>query len=613
MSHEHADTCCHGHGHGHGHDHGHRHAPRPAVAAIGTLAGNAELRWSDLRIEAMDCPTEERLIRDALGRQPAVESLEFNLMQRLLRVQHRFDSVEPLQKLIAGLGMQAVPLDAGENTDGPSQAPAKPWWPLALAGAMALASEIVEWFGLAPDWVVAGLALLAILGAGLPTYRKGWIALKNRNLNINALMSIAVTGAVLIGQWPEAAMVSVLFAIAELIEAKSLDRARNAIRGLLQLAPEQATVLVGGEWKELPAKQVELEATVRVKPGERIALDGEVTSGRSSVNQAPITGESLPVEKEVGEPVFAGSINGEGALEYRVTRRADDSTLARIIHAVEEAQGSRAPTQRFVDSFARVYTPVVFLIALATAVLPPLLFGGAWLDWIYRALVLLVIACPCALVISTPVTIVSGLSAAARLGILIKGGVFLELGRKLSWVALDKTGTITHGKPQQTDYLPIAEADGTDARLLAASLAARSDHPVSRAVANAAEEDGLALGVVEDLAALPGRGVSGRIDGVLYHLGNHRLVEELGLCSPALEERLDALERQGKTVIALCDPQRVRALFAVADGVKDSSREAIRELHALDVKTLMLTGDNPHTAAAIAAQVGIDAARGNLL
>ncbi|WP_134494796.1 heavy metal translocating P-type ATPase, partial [Pseudomonas aeruginosa] len=473
MSHEHADTCCHGHGHGH--DHGHRHAPRPAVAAIGTLAGNAELRWSDLRIEAMDCPTEERLIRDALGRQPAVESLEFNLMQRLLRVQHRFDSVEPLQKLIAGLGMQAVPLDAGENTDGPSQAPAKPWWPLALAGAMALASEIVEWFGLAPDWVVAGLALLAILGAGLPTYRKGWIALKNRNLNINALMSIAVTGAVLIGQWPEAAMVSVLFAIAELIEAKSLDRARNAIRGLLQLAPEQATVLVGGEWKELPAKQVELEATVRVKPGERIALDGEVTSGRSSVNQAPITGESLPVEKEVGEPVFAGSINGEGALEYRVTRRADDSTLARIIHAVEEAQGSRAPTQRFVDSFARVYTPVVFLIALATAVLPPLLFGGAWLDWIYRALVLLVIACPCALVISTPVTIVSGLSAAARLGILIKGGVFLELGRKLSWVALDKTGTITHGKPQQTDYLPIAEADGTDARLLAASLAARSD------------------------------------------------------------------------------------------------------------------------------------------
>ncbi len=274
---------------------------------------------------------------------------------------------------------------------------------------MALASEIVEWFGLAPDWVVAGLALLAILGAGLPTYRKGWIALKNRNLNINALMSIAVTGAVLIGQWPEAAMVSVLFAIAELIEAKSLDRARNAIRGLLQLAPEQATVLVGGEWKELPAKQVELEATVRVKPGERIALDGEVTSGRSSVNQAPITGESLPVEKEVGEPVFAGSINGEGALEYRVTRRADDSTLARIIHAVEEAQGSRAPTQRFVDSFARVHTPVVFLIALATAVLPPLLFGGAWLDWIYRALVLLVIACPCALVISTPVTIVSGL------------------------------------------------------------------------------------------------------------------------------------------------------------------------------------------------------------
>ncbi|AOE87158.1 heavy metal translocating P-type ATPase [Pseudomonas sp. TCU-HL1] len=591
--------------------HDHDHAPRSATPELATITATAEPRWSHLRIDAMDCPTEERLIRDALGKVPAIEALEFNLMQRLLRVRHRFDDVEPLQRLIESLGMQAVPLAEGAPASTPAQAK-KPWWPLALAGVAAMAAEACEWFALAPEWAIAGLAVLAILGAGLPTYRKGWIALKNRNLNINALMSIAVTGALLIGQWPEAAMVSVLFAMAELIEARSLERARDAIRGLLQLAPEQATVFENGQWRERPARDVQPGVRLRVRPGERIALDGEVLSGRSSVNQAPITGESLPVEKDLGDLLFAGTINGEGELEYRATRTADDSTLARIIHAVEAAQGSRAPTQRFVDQFSRIYTPVVILIAILTALLPPLLFDGIWLDWLYRALVLLVIACPCALVISTPVTIVSGLAAAARSGILIKGGVFLELGRKLAWVALDKTGTLTEGRPRQTD-VELLLASGGDPRALAASLAARSDHPVSQAVARAAEADGIALYAVDNLAALPGRGVTGQIEGRRYHLGNHRLVEEFGLCSPPLEARLDALEAQGKTVVALCSENAVLALFAVADTVRDSSREAIGQLHALGVKTLMLSGDNPHTVQAIARQVGVDDARGNLL
>ncbi|MDN4147679.1 heavy metal translocating P-type ATPase [Pseudomonas tohonis] len=569
-----------------------------------------ELRWSSLRIDAMDCPTEERLLRDALGKVAAVEALEFNLMQRVLKVQHRFTELAPLQKLVAQLGMQAEPLDAASPAAKPAD---KPWWPLALAGVAALAAEACEWFGFGPVWLEAGLALLAIATAGLPTYRKGWIALKNRNLNINALMSIAVTGALLIGQWPEAAMVSVLFALAELIEAKSLDRARNAIRGLLDLAPQQATVQVDGQWREMPASEVRPDARVRVRPGERIALDGELLVGRSGVNQAPITGESLPVDKEPGDPLFAGTINGEGELEYRVTRAANDSTLARIIHAVEEAQGTRAPTQRFVDSFSRIYTPTVFVLALLTAVLPPLLMQGAWLDWVYRALVLLVIACPCALVISTPVTLVSGLAAAARRGVLVKGGVYLEMGRQLAWVALDKTGTLTEGRPQQTDYVPLREGSADEARALAASLAARSDHPVSQALARAAEADGIALHGVDDLAALPGRGVKGLIGGRLYHLGNHRLVEELGLCSSTLEMRLDSLEREGKTAIVLLDAEGPMALFAVADGVRETSREAVTELHQLGVRTLMLTGDNPHTAAAIAAQVGIDEALGNLL
>ncbi|WP_259765412.1 heavy metal translocating P-type ATPase, partial [Pseudomonas protegens] len=490
----------------------------------------------------------------------------------------------------------------------------KAWWPLALSGIGALAAEVIHFTNAAPDWVVALVALVSILSGGLGTYKKGWIALKNRNLNINALMSIAVTGAVLIGQWPEAAMVMFLFTVAELIEARSLDRARNAISGLMQMTPEQVTVQqADGSWSELEAKNVELGARVRVRPGERIGLDGEVVSGSSTIDQAPITGESLPVEKTVGDKVFAGTINQAGSLEYRVTAAANNSTLARIIHAVEQAQGARAPTQRFVDTFSKIYTPAVFAFALAVALIPPLFMGGVWFDWIYRALVLLVVACPCALVISTPVSIVSGLAAAARKGILVKGGVYLEGGYKLDYLALDKTGTITHGKPVQTDFLSLDPLAQDTAPALAASLAGRSDHPVSLAIAQAAVDKQLAMHPVDNFEALTGRGVRGEINGQLYHLGNHRLVEELGLCSPALEEKLFALEKQGKTVVLLLDSNGPLALFAVADTVKESSREAIQQLHELGIKTLMLTGDNPHTAQAIAAQVGIDQARGDLL
>ena len=599
------------------HDHGHSccsSKAAPAVVKI-TAAVSANGRLSTFRIEAMDCPTEQTLIQNKLGKMAGVQQLEFNLINRVLSVTHDLPSTTPIIDAIASLGMQADPFEAGVEAEHPPAAPAKkPWWPLALSGVMALAAEVIHFTDAAPTVVVALVALVSILSGGLGTYKKGWIAIKNFNLNINALMSIAVTGAVLIGQWPEAAMVMFLFTVAELIEAKSLDRARNAISGLMQMAPETATVRqADGTWAEREVKSVELDAIVRVRPGERVGLDGEVTAGNSTIDQAPITGESLPVEKTLGDKVFAGTINQSGSLEYRVTAAANHSTLARIIHAVEQAQGARAPTQRFVDSFAKIYTPVVFLFALGVALIPPLFMGAAWFDWIYRALVLLVVACPCALVISTPVTIVSGLAAAARKGILVKGGVYLEGGYKLDYLALDKTGTITHGKPVQTDFVALDPlAEGT-AVALAASLAARSDHPVSMAIANAAVDNHAALHTVDNFAALAGRGVSGEIGGQLYHLGNHRLVEELGLCSPALEERLFALEKQGKSVVLLLNSGGPLALFAVADTVKASSREAIAQLHELGIKTLMLTGDNPHTAQAIAAQVGIDRAEGNLL
>ncbi|MFJ7144982.1 heavy metal translocating P-type ATPase [Pseudomonas protegens] len=636
--HVHAD---HDHDHDHDHSHGHSHAPVSAgklqpvkahdhAAHGSSCCGSASLapskvtlsesptagaRLSSFRIEAMDCPTEQTLIQNKLGKLAGVQALEFNLMNRVLGVTHDLPSTAPIIEAVKSLGMHAEPLEQDGAEVAPAAAPVKKaWWPLALSGIGALAAEVIHFTNAAPDWVVALVALVSILSGGLGTYKKGWIALKNRNLNINALMSIAVTGAVLIGQWPEAAMVMFLFTVAELIEARSLDRARNAISGLMQMTPEQVTVQqADGSWSELEAKNVELGARVRVRPGERIGLDGEVVSGSSTIDQAPITGESLPVEKTVGDKVFAGTINQAGSLEYRVTAAANNSTLARIIHAVEQAQGARAPTQRFVDTFSKIYTPAVFAFALAVALIPPLLMGGVWFDWIYRALVLLVVACPCALVISTPVSIVSGLAAAARKGILVKGGVYLEGGYKLDYLALDKTGTITHGKPVQTDFLSLDPLAQDTAPALAASLAGRSDHPVSLAIAQAAVEKQLVLHAVDNFEALTGRGVRGEINGQLYHLGNHRLVEELGLCSPALEEKLFALEKQGKTVVLLLDSNGPLALFAVADTVKESSREAIQQLHELGIKTLMLTGDNPHTAQAIAAQVGIDQARGDLL
>jgi len=391
------------HKHDHAHDLDHGHAPHahgccaskaaPALVQL-TEKASGQAQLSRFRIEAMDCPTEQTLIQDKLGKLAGIEQLEFNLINRVLGVRHTLEGTAEIERAIDSLGMKAEPLAAED--DGAASAPQASktrWWPLALSGVAAIAAEIVHFSGKAPEWVVAALALAAILGCGLGTYKKGWIALKNRNLNINALMSIAVTGAVLIGQWPEAAMVMVLFTVAELIEARSLDRARNAIGGLMQLAPDMATVQqADGQWREVEVREVAIGARVRVRPGERIGLDGEVVSGQSSVDQAPITGESLPVEKAVGDKLFAGTINQAGAMEYRVTAAAGQSTLARIIKAVEEAQGARAPTQRFVDQFSRIYTPVVFAVALAVALIPPLFMAGAWFDWIYRALVLLVVA-----------------------------------------------------------------------------------------------------------------------------------------------------------------------------------------------------------------------------
>ena len=586
---------------------------------------SAATGWSRFRVPGMDCASEESEIRRAVDGIDGIRALTFQLGQRSLAIDAPGAAVELAVAAIRKAGFDPQPLTdpSASSTHAASQAEddhahgtgSAGAWRLGWALLLAVGAEGVGFF--APDmpmWKGAGLAVsaAAIWLAGFDVYKKGLTALRHGRLNINALMTVAVTGAFAIGQWPEAAMVMALYAIAEAIEARAVDRARNAIKGLLEMAPEEAAVRqADGTWLSVQVGSVALDAVVRVRPGERVPMDGAVTEGNSSINQAPVTGESIPVDKAVGDPVFAGTINETGTFEFKVTALASNSTLARIIHAVEEAQGTRAPTQGFVDRFAAVYTPAVFVIALAVALLGPWLLDWTGLQALYKALVLLVIACPCALVISTPVTIVSGLAAAARRGILIKGGIYLEGARKLKAIALDKTGTITEGKPK----LVASEAldpgvDPATVESVAAALAGHSDHPVSRAIAQGLKPSTLQ---VSDFKALAGRGVQAEVDGVSYALGNHRLIEERGQNSPALEATLKGHEEAGRTVTLLASSSGVLALYAVADTIKPSSRAAVASLMALGITPVMLTGDNQATATAIAHQAGIMEARGNLL
>jgi len=575
----------------------------------------------------MDCPTEEALIRKRLASLPGIGELGFDLMERRLTVNHTLADERPILGALRDIGMEAGPADqaapdacASCDDQAPTAVSRRTWALLAVSGVAAAAAEALAWSGAAETSpAVIALALVSIAAGGLGTLRKGWIALKSLTLNINFLMSVAVIGAVAIGAWPEAAAVIFLFALAELIETLSLERARNAIRGLMAMSPETTAVRAeDGKWREVAAAEVKVGQTARVRPGERIALDGIVTAGASSVNQAPITGESIPAEKTIGDPVFAGTVNERGVLEFRVTQNKGNTTLARIIRSVQEAQGQRAPTQRFVDRFARIYTPAVVVFAVAVALVPWFAFSAPFEVWLYRALVMLVIACPCALVISTPVTVVSGLAAAARRGILIKGGVHLENGRLIKAVAIDKTGTLTYGRPVVTDILPLVDQPAQSLLQLAASVDAHSEHPVAAAIVSAWQTSANNVDAVRPLLAAsdfesqPGRGAKAVVGGRLYHVGNHRMAEELGICRPELEQVLKRLEQEGKTAVVLAEREPL-CVFGVADTLRGHSAEAIRALHALDVASVVLTGDNQTTARAIADQVGIDDARGNLL
>ena len=645
----------HGDHHGHSHDHGDCCTPTltPPPAAADAPPGTHPVRF---RIEQMDCPTEERLIRQKLEPMAGVARLDFNLLSRELTVHHTLDAPLPLEAALADIGMAPRVLAAGQTVQPlPPAVPTRQRWLLAASGLAAVGAEAAAWAsGVEASVPVIALAVLSMALAGGPTAKKGWIALRHATLNIYFLMSLAVLGALLIGKWSEAAMVLFLFAVAEAIEALSLERARKAVQALSALAPEVAWVWAAGtggagDWAERPVAEVAVGSRIRVRAGERVPLDAELTQGQGALNEAAITGEALPVDKAVGDALFAGSVLADGLIEARTTATASGGTLARMAAAIQQAQAQRAPTQRFVDAFARWYTPAVVLLALGVALLGPWLSATSsqgWQPWAYQALVLLVIACPCALVVSTPVTVVSGLAAAARLGILVKGGVHLEAGRHLRAIALDKTGTLTEGRPALTDCeaLPGVMLQGValsdaEALRIAASLDAASTHPVARAVvagwreqvatagaANAvtAQSSTLSptLSPVSDFALLPGRGVQGTVDGQAWWLGHARWLQEktaeqtgvahLGKLGQALA-RLQALEAQGRTAFVLFNAQGPAAVLGVADTLRPTSAQAIQELQALGVHTAVLSGDNAQAVQHAAARLGIEDARGGLL
>ena len=506
-----------------------------------------------------------------------------------------------------------------------------PSWPrISAALILALGAEAAHWGHSqwpALHYLGMALAVVAIALTGLGIYRQGLTDLKNRHLGIHALMAVAVTGAFLIGQWPEAAMVMALYVAAERLEDQAMDRARHALGQLLASTPSTAQVQqADGRYANTALEAVPLHAIVRVLPGEQIPLDGTITEGFSSINQAPITGESTPADKGPGDTVWAGSINQHGLLLIAVDKASHDSLLSRIVQAVAQAQARKAPTQRFVDQFARIYTPIVLVLAIALAALAPWLLGWSATDALYQALALLVIACPCALVLSTPITIVSSLTAAARQGLLLKGGSVLETAHRLRHIALDKTGTLTTGRPSLQDWQVLgcadnaaqanAIADAAECARTAYAIASQSEHPVAQAIAQGLQASiaQASLPTVQHITALPGRGVQAqRADGRPLFLVNLRWAQEQGLATPALAAIVQAQAAQGRSISLLATTTAVLAWFAVADTLRPEAPAAIAQLHALGLQVHLFSGDHPATAHAVATQAGIAHAQGGLL
>jgi len=498
----------------------------------------------------------------------------------------------------------------------------KPFWQENLNVLISLLFIIAGYYFQLNDGERSLPAILSFLGAivvgGYSLFRTGMKNLLKLDFDMRALMTVAIIGAAFIGEWSEGAVVVILFAISEVLERYSMDKARASIRSLMDIAPKEALVRRNEREFLVNVNEIEVGDIMIVKPGEKIAMDGDVVAGFSSVNQAAITGESVPAEKNPGDEVFAGTLNGEGLIEVEITKLVDDTTIAKIIHLVEEAQAEKAPSQAFVDRFAKYYTPIIILVAFLVAILPPLLFGADWSEWIYQGLAVLVVGCPCALVISTPVSIVTAIGNAAKNGVLVKGGVYLEEMGMLKAIAFDKTGTLTKGIPAVTDYKVLSSYDHNELLSVIAALENKSEHPLAASIVRKAESDNITFKdtVIEEFTSVTGKGIKGTVDRVTYFIGSPKYLD--GIMSTGIPSNINAeisqLQDEGKTVMAAGTDSEILALIAVADEVRESSREVISRLHELGIeKTIMLTGDNSGTAKAIGREAGVTEIQSELL
>jgi Cd2+/Zn2+-exporting ATPase len=590
-----------------------------------------------MNVRGLDCPREVDLLRAALEGAPGVQRLGFDLIHGVMTVDHDADAIEPdtLLRLVrerAGLQAELVGgLDVAATVE-PSWWARHGRWVSTLGSGLALMSGVIaSWMGshgagslAGAGQIAQGCFALAVVLGGIWLYPRAIRSLRQLRLDIDVLMGLAILGAIGLGQWDEAATVAFLFGLSESLESFSLERARRAIRNLLELAPRTAErIEPDGSIRLVPAAEIQAEDIVLVRPGDTIPIDGKVAKGHSSVDQKTITGESVPVPRATGDPVYAGTINGEGTLEVEASGPVSGALISRIVTQVREAQAGRAPVERWITRFAAYYTPAVVVLSLLVMIVPPLLLGlftsssdivSSWHDWFYRGLVVLLIACPCALVIATPVAVVSGLAAAARRGVLIKGGEYLEEVGRLRALAFDKTGTLTLGQPDVVEVVCASgQEDENNVLRIAAALGDRGGHILGKAIARHARVLRLDVPVADDYRAIPGKGALGRVGAVEYHLGSHRYIDEAGLCHPVFHDELDKAEEAVGTAVAITAQSGPMGWIRLADQPRPEAAEVVAELRRLGLEIIMLTGDNPQTAAAMASALGIGEQQAGLL
>lgn len=550
-------------------------------------------------IEGMDCGACAKTIENHLRNVPSVKEVSVNFSTGKMQIEHE-NNVEDIVKEVSNVGYKATlmgnnrkPLEINQNQGNNG--------PLIFSSILIALGFIGSYAGNS-SFINNLLYAVAMVLSGYKPAKSAYYAVKSRSLDMNVLMTVAAIGAAIIGEWLEGATVVWLFALGVALQTRSIEQTRKSIRNLMNLAPPEAWVKEGDQLVKKDVEEVTIGNIIVVKPGDRIPLDGEVVKGESSVNQAPITGESIPVDKEIGDPVYAGTINESGSLEINVTKLVEDTTISKIIHLVEEAQEKKAPTQAFVDKFAAIYTPIVFILALLVMVVPPMFGLGSWSDWFYKGLELLVIACPCALVISTPVAIVSAIGNAAKNGVLIKGGTFLETAGSIKAIAFDKTGTLTEGKPAVSNVLSLASNE-EQLLSIAKTLEEYSNHPIAKAVVAYADEKKISSLQGDNFKSITGKGVQAAIDGTIYYAGNAKLFSDVGTPLSNSLTQIEKLQDDGKTIVIIGTENEVLGILGVADTIRKSTVSALNTLKQTGIQQIvMLTGDNEGTAKMIASE-----------